>query len=105
MDPNNPAAAESRYDPGYDCEPPPNVRSELVAPRRPRILGRKTQSRLKPAGKWPLYLAVLIAVVVVGGLIATWRQENSAVERAKTDQAISQPLAPTPTPGPTVSPR
>jgi hypothetical protein len=38
----------------YDCELPPDVRTELVAPRRPRILGHKTQSRLKPPAKWPL---------------------------------------------------
>src|SRR5262245_12799894 len=84
--------AAPRYDNGYDCELPPDMRSELGAPRRPRILRRKTQSRLKPAAKWPLYLAVFIAVMVVGGLIATWRREDTA-ERAKTDKAISQPLA------------
>ena len=33
FDPNNPVAGEPHYNAGYDCEPPPNVRSELVAPR------------------------------------------------------------------------
>jgi hypothetical protein len=74
----------------YDCELPRNFRTELVTPRRPHILGRKTQSRLKSATKWPHYLAVLIAALVVGGLIARWRQEETA-ERAKTSKAILQP--------------
>ena len=87
----------------YECELPPGVRVELVGPRRPRILGRKTQSRLKPPLTWPLYLAVLIAVLIVGGVATTWRQEQ-AQERAKTDKAISQlALVPQPTPIPPAS--
>jgi hypothetical protein len=88
---------------GYECELPDNVReqlekspqrqSEFARPKRPRILGRKASPGLNPAAKWPLYLAALIAVVVVGGLIATWRREDTA-ERAR-NQAISQPLTPT----------
>ena len=87
------------YDNGYECELPADVRTELVEPRRPRILGRNTQSRLNPATKWPLYLVVLIAVVIVRGVATTWRQEWTA-ERAKTSKAITQPLAPQPTPTP-----
>jgi hypothetical protein len=89
---------------GYDCELPPDARVELGDPRRPRILGRKTQSRLKPAPKWPLYLAAFVAVLIIGA--AVWRQQNGA-ERAKIDQGISLPTAtpqptivPSPTPGP-----
>ena len=81
----------------YDCELPPDVRTELFAPRRPRILGHKTQSRLNSGAYWPLYLVLLIAIVVVGGTIATWRQEPTA---ERTNKAISQPLAPQPTPTP-----
>ena len=43
------------------------------------------------------------AVALLGPTFNAWRQ--STAERAKTNQAISQPLAPTPTPGPTVSMR
>ena len=103
---------------GYECELPDNVREELEkSPRRqsefarskrPRILGRKASPGLKPSATWPLYLAVLIAVVVVGGLIAAWRPQR-AVERAPV-QAISLPTAtpqptvvPSPTPGPAPS--
>jgi hypothetical protein len=92
---------------GYECELPDNVReqleksprrqSEFARPKRPRMLGRKASPGLKPSATWPLYLAVLIAVVVVGGLIAAWRPQR-AVERAPV-QAISLPTA---TPQPTV---
>jgi hypothetical protein len=91
----------SRFDAGYDCELPPDVRTELFAPRRPRILGRKTSPGLNPAAKWPLYLVLLIAIVVVGGTIATWRQEQNT---ERTNKAISQPLAPQPTPTPVPTP-
>jgi len=89
---------------GYDCELPTGVRTELVAPKRPRILGRKTSLKLNPAAKWPLYLAALIAVLIVGGAALLWRQQEA--ERASSKRAVSQPLAPqpaqtaAPTPGP-----
>jgi hypothetical protein len=92
--------AAPRYDAGFDCELPPDVRTELVAPKRPRILGRKTPATLKSAVNWPLYLALLIAALIVGSVALSWRQEKT-VERAKTNQAISQP---TPAPQPTLSP-
>lgn len=85
----------------YDCELPPDVRTELFAPRRPRILGHKTQSRRNSRAYWPLYLVLLIAIVVVGGTIATRRQEPTA---ERTNKAISQPLAPQPTPIPIPTP-
>ena len=84
-----------RYNPGYDTELPEQARLELDRPRRPRILGRKTKSTLKQSPKWPLYLALLITIVVVGGTIATWRQEPTA---ERTNKAISQLLAPQPMP-------
>jgi len=87
---------------GYDCELPTGVRTELVAPKRPRILGRKTSLKLNPAAKWPLYLAALIAVLIVGGVALLWRQWET--ERASSTGAISQPLAPQPTPAPTSFP-
>jgi hypothetical protein len=98
FDTENPAP---RYDNGYDCELPPDMQSELGAPRRPRILGRKTQSKLNLGANWPLYLVPLIAIVVVGATIATWRQEQNT---ERTNKAISQPLAPQPTPSPITLP-
>jgi hypothetical protein len=81
----------------FDCELPTDALTELVAPRRPRILGRKTSTGLNTAAKWPLYLAALIAVGIVGGVALLWRQWET--ERASSTGAISQPaLAPQPTP-------
>jgi len=70
------------YDAGYECELPSDVRTELVAPKRPRILGRKISATLNPAVavKWPLYLTLLIAVMIVGGVALLWRQEQT-IER------------------------
>jgi hypothetical protein len=90
------------YDAGYECELPPHVRTELVAPRRPRILSLQRSDSLKPAVKWPLYLAVLVAVIIIGAVALLWRQQGA--ERAKTNQAIAQPLTPQPTPAPAATP-
>ena len=73
----------------FDTELPPEVLTELVAPRRPRILGRKTTPGLNRGAKWPLYLAALIAVGIVGGVALLWRQWET--ERASSTGAISQP--------------
>ena len=75
------------------------MRTELVTPKRSRILDPKRSGTLNSAVTWPLYLALLVTVVVVGGTVATWRQEQTA-ERAKTSKAILQPT-PTPQPAPT----
>ena len=91
-----------RYDAGYECELPPNVRAELVSPKRARILGRSKTATLDPAVKGRLYLTIFVALMVIGGAIATWRQGETA-ERART-KAISQPLAPQPAPRPTPIP-
>src|SRR5262249_54844955 len=78
FDTENPATAGPHYRAGYDCELPPNIRSELVTPRRPRILGRLKPATLQSAAKGPLYLALLMAIVVVAGSIATWRRAQTA---------------------------
>jgi hypothetical protein len=38
-----PPTSQNRFDVGYDCELPPEVRAELGQPRRARILGRSVQ--------------------------------------------------------------
>ena len=65
----------------------PNERTEFVAPKRTLILGRKTSATLNPSPKWPLYLAVLIAMMIIGGVATTWRKEQTT-ERTKTNKAI-----------------
>jgi hypothetical protein len=40
-----------RYDAGYECELPSNVRTELISPRRPRILERPKTSAPRPSGE------------------------------------------------------
>src|SRR5215472_7879831 len=84
--------------PGYECELPPEVNTELNRPKRRRILGRPKPATFNPGAKWPLYLVLLGCALVIGGSIATWRQGETA-ERAR-NKAISQPLTPQPTPAP-----
>ena len=87
-----------RYDAGYECELPPGVRSELVAPRRPRILGDSKRATLDgPAVKGRLYL-LLLALMIGAAAATSWYQWNA--ERARSRQAISQSLAPQPAPTP-----
>ena len=87
----------------FDCELPADARTELVAPKRPRILGRSRP--IAQASKAPLYFVLLICAVVLAGVVTTlWRRGDA--ERAP-NQAISLPTAtpqptvvPSPTPGP-----
>ena len=66
-----------RYDAGYECKLPPEVRSEFVAPRRPRILGRQNPATIQPGARRALYLALLISALVLGGAAtALWRQSK-----------------------------
>jgi hypothetical protein len=50
---------------------------------------------MKGAPATDRHLVLLIAIVVVGGTIATWRQEQTT---ERSNKAISQPLAPQATP-------
>jgi hypothetical protein len=85
----------------FDCEPPPDVRAELLKPRRARML-RPLHDRA-PYGRLIL-LALIVVLLAVSGLIALWHQGQTA-ERAKTNTAILPPaLAPQPTPAPVLSP-
>ena len=101
--------APPRYDAGYECVLPPGVRTELAGlrpPPIPPIADRPTRERVRPEPRGPLYFVLLLvtALLIGGTAITLWRQRDA--ERAKTNKAISQPLAPqpTPTPGPTVNP-
>jgi hypothetical protein len=50
-----------RYDEGYECELPPEVRTELHRPKRARILGRPKPTRIAPLTKGHLYFVLCSA--------------------------------------------
>jgi hypothetical protein len=109
----------SRYDAGYDCELPDDVRaqleksprnlnerrSEFARAKRPRMLERPLQEPPNRGGVLKLAAAVAIPALNLVCVISSWQRERTTPERTKTNQAILQPLAPQPppTPGPTVS--
>jgi len=93
------------------------VRTELLTPKRPRILGRSKTVVLEPALKARLSLVLLVAALVIGGVATNlWRQSgilekqgSQKAERAKTSKAILQPPSapepiPTPVPAPNLPP-
>jgi len=93
-----------RYDAGYDCELPPDVHSELLTPKWPRILERHSSPRKRGDGptpqlRWVFCWMLAIAVLtLVAALYTSWRQQEAL--RASSIGAISQPLTPQPTPTP-----
>jgi len=103
-----PPPSQRRFDAGYECELPPAVRAELIGPRRPAILPTEDPSvrcRIpKPESKDAFYFVLAICLITLAGpLYTSWRQGDTR-EHAKTNKAISQPLAPQPTPQPTPTP-
>jgi hypothetical protein len=82
----------------FDCELPPEALTELVAPRRPRILGRS--GPIPQRSKASLYFVLLMASIVIGGAVITLWHQGQTAERASSTKAISQPAL-TPTPAPT----
>jgi hypothetical protein len=84
------------YDAGYECELPPGVRSELVTLRRPPIANRPIPVKMQPRGAFYFVLGICL-ITLAGTLYTSWRQ--STAKRAR-NKAISQPLAPQPTPIP-----
>src|SRR5215469_8497045 len=81
-----------RYDAGYDCEPPPDVREELRHPRRARILHRT--ERGARAGIWKWVFAVGLCALILVCVIAHYgQQRESATPAVKA--------MPTPHPAPT----
>ena len=100
--PISPAPAK-RFNAGYDCELPPDVRDELVTPRRPPIPPIEDRPRpvsiLKPKSKAPLYFVLAICALALAGTVTTLLRQWAA------ERAISQPVpAPHPTPAPTATP-
>jgi hypothetical protein len=71
-----PRTASSRFSTaGFDCELPDGARDELVAPRRPRILGRPVKAS---HGLRRLVLALLVLVVLAAiVVIAFWSWQRS----------------------------
>jgi hypothetical protein len=97
---------EPRYDAAdFDCELPPNQKSELLGapPKRPSILGPPQPTTPQPAAsRRRVQLAVLITVIVVGAISTMLRHLDT--EHAKTNSAPLAPqpaLAPSPVPAAT----
>ena len=111
------------FDVVYECELPPDVRTELVQPRtgRPPISPPSPPPRraqilkeappIDPAAKGRLIVMVIPGVAMLGALIAAWanhKPPQSPAVRAVVESAAKKTLAqlqatPTRTPGPTVS--
>jgi hypothetical protein len=85
-------ATEKRWNsPRFDCELPPEVRAELVSPRRPRIL--QVIRRDRPRQPWffiALALAIPLALIIAA--------DFSILRRPST--AVPTPVLPTPIPTP-----
>jgi hypothetical protein len=89
---------------GYDCELPPDIRTELLGPRRPpiqQVANRPNLVKSQPRG--PLYFVLIVGAVVLGGAITTlWRQRNAS-SSARREHISPPTLAPQPTPAPIVT--
>jgi len=93
-----PPTSQNRfYADGYDCELPPDVRTLLLGPRRPRILGRPKPA--PPATRLPTWLLALAAVILLGALVI-W----STSQRKPAHGQVSAP-GPIMTPTPAIIPR
>src|SRR5262249_46058591 len=84
FDTENPAIAGPRYDPGYDCEPPQFVRTELLYRARKRTA---CISFLKWAGTFAL------CAVILAGVIGNYTSKpHSAPTAALAAPATAGPL-------------
>ena len=66
----------SRASIGFDCQLPDEVRTELVQPNRPRILGRPSNA---PDRRRGLVLAVLVLVLATTFVLALWSWQRPSV--------------------------
>jgi hypothetical protein len=63
---------------GFESVLPPDVFDELIAPRRPRILGRPVKG---PHGRRAIVLVVLVLVLVAAGIVValvSWQRPAAA---------------------------
>jgi hypothetical protein len=100
FDTKNPAAGGPRYDTGYECELPADVRTELVAPKRPHILGLPPKPKRDGILKW--VGAFALSVAILGGTIGNYNQTRSRGTTTPTvapSRVAHEPTS-TPTPGP-----
>jgi hypothetical protein len=69
----------SRFDVGYECEPPPSIRTELKRPKRAR------RTRLYPTG--------FVILMLAAGLIAWWVNHKSPAQLAAPESTPPVPIA------------
>jgi hypothetical protein len=91
------SSPQPRFSPGYDCELPSDARTELVMPKRSRILKRPQPPALDPTTRGRLILLGFAVLVMAAGLAALWRQ-------GETERVSNQAISPLPTPQSTPTP-
>jgi hypothetical protein len=77
----------------FDCELPDDARDELVASRRPRILGRPSNASDR---RRVIVLAVLVLSLAAGVVAALWSWQRPSVMPAAHPVASPQPTTVTP---------
>ena len=91
---------------GYECELPNDVRTELLPPKRPRILRRPAPRLQGRSGFLKWVGAFGLAAVILAGVIANYSQRQPsatpAVKAMPTQQPVPTPAA-TPVPLPSGS--
>jgi hypothetical protein len=89
----------------FECELPPEVRTELLQPKRPKMLGRQVKGRYGPRA---IVLAVLVLLLAAGivvallGAILTGLHDKPATQPSTPVQAPS--VQPTPAATPVATP-
>jgi hypothetical protein len=85
----------------YECEPPPDVRAELVRPRRPRILKRPPErSRWEPRHSILAFAFLMLAGAVLTNLLHPARESIDSQIAPSPEQSATPAATPVPTPQP-----